>query len=181
MLELARLLLDFSFTVHGERIGEEALGEAMAADNVGGALVFPRGVSSTIGARARQKAGRLAIRGSVLYLRVQFVLLVVLYFAMVLPWFIAVQHQNPTFFREFFFEHNLQRFATDRYQHDQPFWYYLAVMVLALMPWTVIAVRALIDGVQPRWPSGGCATPRRKSLCPRAQATPFPNFWCCGR
>ncbi len=72
----------------------------------------------------------------------------VLYFAMVLPWFIAVQHQNPTFFREFFFEHNLQRFATDRYQHDRPFWYYLMVIVLALMPWTVIAVRALIDGIQ---------------------------------
>src|SRR5277367_2074250 len=29
---------------------------------------------------------------------------VVLYFAMVLPWFIAVQLQNPTFFREFFLE-----------------------------------------------------------------------------
>jgi len=72
---------------------------------------------------------------------------VVLYFAMVLPWFIAVQHQNPTFFREFFLEHNLQRFATDRYQHNQPFWYYLAVMLVALMPWTVLAVRALIDGI----------------------------------
>ena len=66
---------------------------------------------------------------------------------MVLPWFIAVQHQNPTFFREFFLEHNLERFATDRYQHNQPFWYYLVVMLLALMPWTVIAVRALIDGI----------------------------------
>jgi 4-amino-4-deoxy-L-arabinose transferase-like glycosyltransferase len=73
---------------------------------------------------------------------------VVLYFAMVLPWFIAVQHQNPTFFHEFFLEHNLERFATDRYQHVQPFWYYLVVVVLAMMPWTVIAVRALIDGVQ---------------------------------
>lgn len=73
---------------------------------------------------------------------------VVLYFAMVLPWFIAVQHQNPTFFREFFLEHNLERFATDRYQHQQPFWYYIAVVVLAMMPWTVIAVRALVDGVQ---------------------------------
>jgi 4-amino-4-deoxy-L-arabinose transferase-like glycosyltransferase len=72
---------------------------------------------------------------------------IVLYFAMVLPWFIAVQHQNPTFFREFFLEHNLQRFATDRYQHSQPFWYYLVVMLLALMPWTVLAVRALIDGI----------------------------------
>ena len=72
----------------------------------------------------------------------------VLYFAMVLPWFIAVQHQNPTFFREFFLEHNLERFATDRYEHAQPFWYYLVVVVLAMMPWTVIAVRALVDGIQ---------------------------------
>jgi len=73
---------------------------------------------------------------------------IVLYFAMVLPWFIAVQHQNPTFFREFFLQHNLERFATDRFQHEQPFWYYGAVIVLAVMPWTVIAVRAFIDGIQ---------------------------------
>jgi 4-amino-4-deoxy-L-arabinose transferase-like glycosyltransferase len=72
---------------------------------------------------------------------------VVLYFAMVLPWFIAVQHDNPTFFREFFFEHNLLRFATDRFEHRQPIWYYLIVVLLATMPWTVIAVRALVDGI----------------------------------
>jgi 4-amino-4-deoxy-L-arabinose transferase-like glycosyltransferase len=72
---------------------------------------------------------------------------VLLYFAMVLPWFIAVQHQNPTFFREFFLEHNLERFASDRFQHQQPFWYYLVVVVLAVMPWTVIAARAFIDGL----------------------------------
>jgi 4-amino-4-deoxy-L-arabinose transferase-like glycosyltransferase len=70
-----------------------------------------------------------------------------LYFAMVLPWFIAVQHQNPTFFREFFLEHNLERFATDRYEHEQPFWYYVVVVILAVMPWTVIAIRALVDGI----------------------------------
>lgn len=73
---------------------------------------------------------------------------IVLYFAMVLPWFIAVQHQNPTFFREFFLQHNLERFATDRFQHEQPFWYYIVVVILAVMPWTVVAIRALIDGLQ---------------------------------
>jgi len=72
----------------------------------------------------------------------------VLYFAMVLPWFIAVQHQNPTFFREFFLEHNLERFATNRFQHAQPFWYYGVVVILAVMPWTVIAVPALFDGIR---------------------------------
>jgi 4-amino-4-deoxy-L-arabinose transferase-like glycosyltransferase len=73
---------------------------------------------------------------------------VVLYFAIVLPWFIAVQHLNPTFFREFFLQHNLERFGTNRFQHQQPFWYYLVVVLLAVMPWTVIAVRALADSIQ---------------------------------
>jgi 4-amino-4-deoxy-L-arabinose transferase-like glycosyltransferase len=73
---------------------------------------------------------------------------VLLYFAIVLPWFVAVQHQNPTFFREFFLEHNLERFATNRYQHEEPVWYYFVVIPMALMPWTVIALRALADGVQ---------------------------------
>ena len=71
-----------------------------------------------------------------------------LYFAIVLPWFIAVQHQNPDFFQVFFLEHNLERFATNRYEHQQPFWYYLAVVLLAVMPWTVIALRALADGIR---------------------------------
>ena len=73
---------------------------------------------------------------------------ILLYFAIVLPWFIAVQHQNPTFFREFFIEHNLERYSTNRYQHHQPIWYYLIVVLLATLPWTVISLRALVDGAR---------------------------------
>ena len=73
---------------------------------------------------------------------------ILLYFAIVLPWFIAVQHQNPTFFREFFLEHNFERFATNRYQHQQPVYYYLVVVLIATMPWTILCMRALVDGVQ---------------------------------
>jgi len=70
-----------------------------------------------------------------------------LYFVMVLPWYIEVQRRNPTFVKEFFLQHNLERFATNRYQHHQAPWYYLTVLVLALMPWTVVAFRALIDSI----------------------------------
>jgi 4-amino-4-deoxy-L-arabinose transferase-like glycosyltransferase len=70
-----------------------------------------------------------------------------LFLLMVLPWYIAVQRRNPTFYRQFFLEHNLERFATNRYQHHQPFWYYLAILFIALVPWTVLGIRALIDGV----------------------------------
>ena len=70
-----------------------------------------------------------------------------LFLVMVLPWYIAVQRENPTFLRFFFLEQNLQRFATNLYQHRQPFWYYLAVLVVGLMPWTVMAVRAVVEAM----------------------------------
>jgi len=72
---------------------------------------------------------------------------VLLYLAMVLPWYIAVQRSNPSFFRTFFLEHNLERLTTNRFQHHQPIYYYLIVLILGLMPWTAIALRALIDGI----------------------------------
>jgi 4-amino-4-deoxy-L-arabinose transferase-like glycosyltransferase len=99
-----------------------------------------------------------------------------LYCAMVLPWFIAVQHQNPTFFREFFLEHNLERFATDRYEHTQPFWYYLVVVVLAMMPWTVVAVRALIDGIQTSVTEWRLRHSRSAAHCASHPGDAFPEF-----
>ncbi|WP_350449124.1 ArnT family glycosyltransferase [Paracidobacterium acidisoli] len=71
-----------------------------------------------------------------------------LYFAMVLPWFIAVQKRNPNFLRVFFLEHNLERFATNRFEHEHDFWFYLPVVILALTPWAVIAITAFADAVR---------------------------------
>lgn len=73
---------------------------------------------------------------------------VLLYLAMVLPWFIAVQRRNPNFLRIFFLQHNLERFATDRFHHEQYFWYYLPIVLLALTPWAVLAIAAFSDAVR---------------------------------
>ncbi|MGI4758156.1 MAG: ArnT family glycosyltransferase [Janthinobacterium lividum] len=73
---------------------------------------------------------------------------IALFLLIVLPWFIAVQIRNPTFYRFFLFEQNLQRFASDRYQHHQNPFFYLIVLLLALMPWTVLSARALWDSVE---------------------------------
>jgi 4-amino-4-deoxy-L-arabinose transferase-like glycosyltransferase len=72
---------------------------------------------------------------------------ILLYLAMVLPWYIAVQRRNPTFFNEFFWQHNIERYTTNLYHHHQPFYYYLIVLSLGLMPWAAISFRALIDGL----------------------------------
>jgi len=73
---------------------------------------------------------------------------VLLFLGMVLPWYIAVQRKNPTFYREFFLEHNLERFATDKYRHHQGIYYYVVVLILGMLPWTALAFRALVDAVK---------------------------------
>jgi 4-amino-4-deoxy-L-arabinose transferase-like glycosyltransferase len=68
-----------------------------------------------------------------------------LFFAITLPWYLAVQHRVPEFFRVFFLQHNLERFGTNLYQHSQPFWYYIPVFLLAMVPWTVFTLPALVE------------------------------------
>ncbi len=73
---------------------------------------------------------------------------ILLYLAVTLPWFIAVQRANPEFFRTFLLQHNVGRFSTNLYHHAQPFWFYLPVALLALVPWTVFVIVALVDAVR---------------------------------
>src|SRR2546421_72076 len=74
-----------------------------------------------------------------------------LFFAIVLPWYIAVQIKAPEFFRVFFVEHNLERFGTNLYRHSQPFWYYIPVFLGGVLPWTVFTVGALVEAGQSGW------------------------------
>ena len=76
------------------------------------------------------------------------------YLAVMLPWYIAVQLRNPEFFRFFILEHNLARFSQDVYHHHQPFWFYLPVFLLAMMPWTIALIVAVAQGVRLVWAEG---------------------------
>jgi 4-amino-4-deoxy-L-arabinose transferase-like glycosyltransferase len=76
---------------------------------------------------------------------------IVLFCAVGLPWYFAVQMRNPQFFREFILQHNLARFSSDLYHHRQPFWFYLPVTALALVPWTVFVIAAFVESVRVWW------------------------------
>ncbi len=73
---------------------------------------------------------------------------IVLYLAVVLPWFIAVQRANPEFFRVFILEHNLARYATDLYRHKQPFWYYVPVALIGLCRGPSSPSPRLVDAIR---------------------------------
>lgn len=87
-----------------------------------------------------------------------------LYLAVALPWYAMVQHRNPQFVRVFILEHNLDRFGTNMFQHKQPFWYFIPVVLVALIPWIVFAVAAVVRAI-------------RESLSTRSSFELFFGLW----
>ncbi len=79
---------------------------------------------------------------------------IALYLVAALPWYIAVQLRNPEFFRVFILEHNLARFSTGVYHHPQPLWFYLPVFLLAMMPWTLVLIVAVVERFRLVWSEG---------------------------
>jgi 4-amino-4-deoxy-L-arabinose transferase-like glycosyltransferase len=60
-----------------------------------------------------------------------------------LPWYIVCALRNPDFFRIFIIEHNFKRFLTPEFQHIQPFWFYIPVLLAGFLPWTTGMLAAL--------------------------------------
>jgi 4-amino-4-deoxy-L-arabinose transferase-like glycosyltransferase len=76
---------------------------------------------------------------------------ILLFCAIALPWYFAVQMRNPEFYREFIVEQNLGRFSRNLYHHTEPFWYYLPVTALALVPWTFLVIAAVVQRIRLAW------------------------------
>jgi 4-amino-4-deoxy-L-arabinose transferase-like glycosyltransferase len=57
-----------------------------------------------------------------------------------LPWYILCARRNADFLRIFIIEHNFKRYLTPEFQHIQPFWFYVPVLLIALVPWTLLFV-----------------------------------------
>jgi 4-amino-4-deoxy-L-arabinose transferase-like glycosyltransferase len=68
-----------------------------------------------------------------------------------LPWYILCARRNPDFFHIFIIEHNFKRFLTPEFQHIQPFWYYAAVLLIALLPWTALLLWSAVTGAVHLW------------------------------
>jgi 4-amino-4-deoxy-L-arabinose transferase-like glycosyltransferase len=62
-----------------------------------------------------------------------------------LPWYILCARRNPDFFRIFIIEHNFKRYLTPEFQHIQPFWFYVPVLLAAFLPWTAGMLAVFVD------------------------------------
>ena len=75
------------------------------------------------------------------------------------PWYAAVSQRDPSFLRNFLLGEHLARFAGNNEFHKPlPFWFYLPVLLVGLLPWTPLLIPALA-----RWSTPGQNPQRRRS------------------
>jgi 4-amino-4-deoxy-L-arabinose transferase-like glycosyltransferase len=67
-----------------------------------------------------------------------------------LPWYVLCARRNPDFLRVFIIEHNFKRYLTPEFQHIQPFWFYIPILMLAFLPWTLMFAFPLVELVRRR-------------------------------
>ncbi len=71
----------------------------------------------------------------------------VLFLIIVLPWHIYMMNAIPEFFDFYILEQQFLRFFTDSAKREQPFWFYIPVIIAGLFPWTVFTLAALIKPI----------------------------------
>jgi 4-amino-4-deoxy-L-arabinose transferase-like glycosyltransferase len=99
---------------------------------------------------------------------------ILLFCAIAMPWYFAVQMRNPEFFREFIVQQNLGRFSQNLYHHTEPVWYYLPVTALGLAPWIVFVIAAFVRQVR-LWRTGR----RPANTAEGDSGKQFGVFACC--
>ena len=61
-----------------------------------------------------------------------------------LPWYVLCYLRNgAVFLRTFFWQQHFERFATPSLAHGQPWWFYVPVLVGALLPWSPLLILLL--------------------------------------
>jgi 4-amino-4-deoxy-L-arabinose transferase-like glycosyltransferase len=84
-------------------------------------------------------------------LRMHLWLGILIFAAMTLPWFLSLWQQGGGEYLRVFLVHNhLERFAGGSTGHHQPFYYYLVEFPTAFLPWGLIAIPVLWQGLRRR-------------------------------
>jgi 4-amino-4-deoxy-L-arabinose transferase-like glycosyltransferase len=63
---------------------------------------------------------------------------ILVFLAIVLPWFLGVAHQRPDFPYYGLVEESLHRFTSPQFHRSAPFWYYVPVIAGVFFPWSIL-------------------------------------------
>lgn len=59
------------------------------------------------------------------------------------PWFVLVSGRNPEFLQFFFVQEHFERYTSTLHGRYEPFWYFIPVLAVGILPWLPSALAAL--------------------------------------
>lgn len=68
-----------------------------------------------------------------------------------LPWSMLIHFREPDFWHYFFWNEHVRRFLSDSAQHEQPFWFFIAVLPAMFLPWIMMAPAVGIGLWKKQW------------------------------
>ncbi|MEK7810590.1 MAG: glycosyltransferase family 39 protein, partial [Pseudomonadota bacterium] len=89
-------------------------------------------------------------RDLTIWKRMHWVSGIVVFLLFAAPWFVLVMRANPEFFDFFFIHEHLQRFTSKVHGRYQPWHYFVPILLLGMLPWTLL----MFTAVAKAWQSG---------------------------
>ena len=69
---------------------------------------------------------------------------IVVFLAIVAPWFVLVSLANNEFLEFFFFHEHLSRFLTKTHHRIEPWWYFVPILMVGFLPWMFALPSAIV-------------------------------------
>ena len=77
------------------------------------------------------------------------------------PWFIYMYRTHGyAYVEEFFLRRNVQRYFTNRWEHDEPFYYYMPILLAGTLPWTIAFVAGFWNRLKSFFAQTGTSNPK---------------------
>jgi 4-amino-4-deoxy-L-arabinose transferase-like glycosyltransferase len=73
----------------------------------------------------------------------------------------VIARHGSHFIDEFFIQHHFARYFSNKYQHPQPVYFYLPVMLILILPWTLFFIEGLIKTKEWQWSDDDVANKSR--------------------
>ncbi|MEM5386136.1 glycosyltransferase family 39 protein [Paraburkholderia phymatum] len=97
----------------------------------------------------------LISRDGAIWKRLYLVSGLIVFFAIVTPWFLIVQDRNPEFFNFFFIVQQFRRYLTPEQNRPGPFYYFVPVLIVGFLPWLSVSVQSVRNALRmPRQANG---------------------------
>jgi len=71
-----------------------------------------------------------------------------LFFLITTPWFLMVSLKNPEFPQFFFIHEHFQRFTTRIHSRTGPWYYFIPILLLGILPWLGVLLQSLMGGLR---------------------------------